>query len=191
MFTNTVSAAIMALPLMAAAAPTSAPQTYKLKTKVLDGPTSLDGLFVEAYHTGAGMNDAVLTPDPSTAAAGFLNETAQQFNLGSQAYTLALPTSVFYTNWQAATIPIGPPTFGEYAGAFYNNASAGGLWYNSRGTVADPQANITDNTFEGWLACYWWHQDRAQIFFLMDGATSEGSYPSTCGKVQLEMNYTD
>ena len=63
-------------------------QEYHLQTKCIscenDKGTNKENLYVEAYHTGAGLNDAVLTGNLSTAAAGYLNETIQQFDLHDQ-----------------------------------------------------------------------------------------------------------
>lgn len=64
------------------------PANYTLRTKVVNGTGDLGskkgGLYVTAWHTGAGFNDAVLLNDSSTAAKGYLNDTYQQFNLGSE-----------------------------------------------------------------------------------------------------------
>ena len=57
---------------------------YYLKTCVVKGPEDTgspkDGLYVSAYHTGAGLNDAILAANISIASKGFLNGTNQQFD---------------------------------------------------------------------------------------------------------------
>ena len=59
------------------------PSRYYLQTQVKGyGSSDKNGLYVEAYHTGAGLNDATLGPI-DTAAAGYLNGTNQQFDLGT------------------------------------------------------------------------------------------------------------
>lgn len=47
--------------------------------------TNNNGIAVVQYHTGAGFNDATLTPDKSGAAKGWYNAsgTYQMFDLGS------------------------------------------------------------------------------------------------------------
>ena len=59
------------------------PSRYHLQTKVKgSGNSDKDGLYVSAYHTGAGENDATLgTID--IASPGYLNGTNQTFDLGS------------------------------------------------------------------------------------------------------------
>lgn len=41
------------------------------------------GEYVAGYHIGAGLDDAVLVSDKSVAAKGYLNDTNQQFDLGT------------------------------------------------------------------------------------------------------------
>jgi hypothetical protein len=48
-----------------------------------DYGTDKDGLYVSGYHTGAGLSDVALTPDPSIASKGFLNGTYLQFDYNS------------------------------------------------------------------------------------------------------------
>lgn len=42
-----------------------------------------NNLYVSAYHTGAGFDDAVLEPDVSVAATAILNNTNVQFDFGT------------------------------------------------------------------------------------------------------------
>lgn len=56
-------------------------QEYYLQTKVKPGQTGkahLNGLWLEAWHTGAGLDDAVAVPSKKHAAIGFLNGTNGQ-----------------------------------------------------------------------------------------------------------------
>lgn len=95
-FTLPALASLLALPPALALAtppyPTNAttngtitpPSRYYLQTQVKGyGNPDKNGLFVSGYHTGAGMNDAVLTQSIDVAAAGYLNGTSQQFDLGT------------------------------------------------------------------------------------------------------------
>lgn len=69
-----------------ATASSSIPTTgeYYLKSQVINRRSaSKNGLYVSAYHTGAGLNDATLGPGSEGSAKGFLNETYQQFDLGT------------------------------------------------------------------------------------------------------------
>ena len=61
--------------------PTS--RTYVLKTN--SSNPAFSNLYLESYHTGAGLNDAVLVPaiPGSKFANGFLNGTYQQFDFGT------------------------------------------------------------------------------------------------------------
>ena len=71
-------------------APSAAFAEHFLQTKLIKQPNGhkdfgshKGNLFVEAYHTGAGLNDAVLIPSPNTASKFFLNGTTGQFDLNS------------------------------------------------------------------------------------------------------------
>lgn len=57
-------------------------QTFRLKTSQANLPNH-NNLYVYAYHTGAGLNDAVLTSDVGTASPAILNDTTVQFELGT------------------------------------------------------------------------------------------------------------
>lgn len=55
-------------------------KTFHLKTADASNEKHND-LYVFAYHTGAGFNDAVLTSDVDAASTAFLNGTHTQFDL--------------------------------------------------------------------------------------------------------------
>lgn len=57
---------------------------YYLKTRTLDPSSNKNGLYVIAYHTGAGLNDVILTSDLTGASKGFLNDTYQLFDFGTE-----------------------------------------------------------------------------------------------------------
>jgi hypothetical protein len=92
MFTSTLLALLLSLLLPLAAStpvpgifPTStfshAGREYYLRTTVLSGSAAFDNKYVNSYHPGAGLSDAVLTSDGG--AIGFLNDTHQVFDLGA------------------------------------------------------------------------------------------------------------
>jgi hypothetical protein len=62
----------------AVAAIENATQEYLLKTDLKPGQPGKErfsDLYIEAYHTGAGLDDAVMVPDPTQYIVGFLNGT--------------------------------------------------------------------------------------------------------------------
>lgn len=75
--------AVPILPRQTTNNPPSSPNEFFLKTSLVSGDSSKDGLYVAAYHTGAGENDAVLVPGTADASAAFLNGTNLQFDLGT------------------------------------------------------------------------------------------------------------
>ena len=56
--------------------------SFHLKTINADQDAH-NNLYVYGYHTGAGLNDAVLSSDAGKASKGHLNGTSVQFDLGS------------------------------------------------------------------------------------------------------------
>lgn len=63
------------------------PTRYYLQTQVTGSGAAnaadKNGLYVSAYHTGAGENDATLESSIDVASVGYLNGTNQQFDLNS------------------------------------------------------------------------------------------------------------
>lgn len=55
-----------------------------------------NGLYVYAYHTGAGLNDAVLTQDEGKAAPAVLNGTTTQFQLSELQWGMLMPAATNY-----------------------------------------------------------------------------------------------
>lgn len=68
-----------------AATSLAAPSEFYVKTTG-SNITAHNDLYVEAYHTGAGLSDAVLTPVTGNAGHFYLNETYLQMDIG-QEYT--------------------------------------------------------------------------------------------------------
>ena len=63
-----------------APSPGPAPKQYYLRTSIVDATndtgTDKCDLYLTSYHTGAGLSDAVLTPNISLALSGYLNTTS-------------------------------------------------------------------------------------------------------------------
>lgn len=70
--------AVAANPILSARESHDDPKLFHLKTTGASNQAH-DGLYVYGYHTGAGLNDAVLTADVNTAKPAFLNSTNVQF----------------------------------------------------------------------------------------------------------------
>lgn len=84
----------------------SSSKTFTLKTTNAQNPQH-DNLYVWAYHTGAGLNDAVLG-DAEKASPGSLNGTNVNFELGS-----AFPWGMFMpgaANYAGTPLPLPFPT---------------------------------------------------------------------------------
>jgi hypothetical protein len=83
-------------------------QQYWLRTCVINGSTDCgtckDNLYVSAFHTYVGTNDAVLVPQES-AVPGYLNGTSWLFNSGlpDQPYSLRYLHSLDYTGMPSMT----------------------------------------------------------------------------------------
>ena len=143
----------------ATAALTNHTQEFHLKTALKpgqDGKEDLDGLWLEAYHTGAGLNDAVMVPEQSAAIKGFLNGTNGKvdgtnyqnlvFDLGNSfPWDLIMAENVnFYAAWEPVQVNAGE-----------GSISNGGFWINENGLQwtdalnAAPSSNTS--SFGGWL----------------------------------------
>lgn len=68
---------------IAATVASSSSKHFNLKSS---GATNQEhnNLYVYAYHTGAGLNDAVLTEDVNTASSAYLNGTNALFDLNTE-----------------------------------------------------------------------------------------------------------
>lgn len=161
------SASVISSPELAKRAENNITGPYYLKTKVLHGgDPAKDGLYVWAYHTGAGLNDAVLGQKAS-ARPSYLNNTYQTFNLSTDfPWSFYLPSDINYAGWEFVYINAGMAT--------------SGLWYNESGLQW-----LQDQSFGGWLACDWWH-GLPQLFWKVNYAPYNYSVP-TCAQVELKM----
>jgi hypothetical protein len=152
MFSSTVLAAIFILsPILVAPASvsdvTDTPKYYLLKTKVYHGGRSkFNNLYVSSYHTGAGLNDAVLELSKDVARKAYLNGTNQLFEGSGFPYGFVMQYQD-YTKWAPVFINAGEGN----AGFYFNNTDRSGL----KGLKWDSSAGSGYNEFEGWLACDW------------------------------------
>lgn len=126
---------------------------YNLKTCLKPGQpdkSRFDNLWLYAYHTGAGLNDAVLDPNRTEyAIKGFLNASLgsgsgdqQIFDLGNP-FPYALDMVAYaneYSSWEPVRINAG------------DGATVGGNFFiNSTGLQWQSEVNSTYNAFAGWL----------------------------------------
>ncbi|CRG91240.1 hypothetical protein PISL3812_08288 [Talaromyces islandicus] len=152
----------IALSLASLAAGVSAAQNeFHLKT--VSSSPSKNNLYVEAYHTGAGLADAVLTTSSSAAGKFYLNETYLQMDIGQEfTYGFELGGATNYAGWEFVEV----------------NAGQG-----ISGFVVENNHVVWNETeFSGWLACDWWH-GAPQLFWTV--AYENFTYPSSCSPVQL------
>ena len=55
-------------------------EEYYLRTRTADPSSDKNSLYVLAYHTGAGLNDAVLISNMTRASKGYLTDGYQLFD---------------------------------------------------------------------------------------------------------------
>lgn len=63
---------------------------FKLKTEVITGKASFGNQYLTSYHTGAGLNAAVVAKGAENGITGFFNETELLFKLGDYDYGMSL-----------------------------------------------------------------------------------------------------
>lgn len=153
----------------AAVAPTG--PRYRLRTNVRDyaqaggNATRFNGLYPITYHTGAGLNDAVLTPYCVSGVEGYIDANQWVFDLGTPfPWALALGPPQPYQSWNNVMINAGQgsPDFDlDYVKGLTGRANAG--WY-------------------GWLVCDWAHMV-PQLFYYSYPNVTSGSV--ACADVDL------
>jgi len=136
----------------------NASRKFYLHTQVKanqDGKERFDDLWLYAYHTGAGTNDAVLSKNKTHAIAGFLSDSdiatpdgdplyGVKFDLDSSTgnITWGLEPEIavnIYAAWQPVRIDVGVEP-GEYSAFFVNET--GLQWTTSTTGIPD--------SFGGW-----------------------------------------
>jgi len=168
---------------------------YRLRTELKPGQRNkrlFENLYVISYHTGAGLGDATLVRNASTAAAGFLNATntstaeapnyVQEFDLGTQfpwSMNLAVADTA-YSGWQPVRIDAGAGGSSRGIGeGFFLNST--GLQWNSA-----PGADSARDAFGGWIVCDWWH-GVPQLFFRL--SSYDLPLPASCADIYLRPEY--
>jgi len=169
----TVACALLSLST-AFAAPVETRQTpaeFYLQTSIIDSSndtgTNKSGLYVYAYHTGAGLNDVALSPNISIASKGFLNASNWQVDLNTPEipWNLVLE-DIPYASWNPVEINAGPPS----TGFFLNGTQL--------------QGPPEDLGWGGWLACDWWHE-QPQLFWI-NVYYNVTTFPASCSSVTLK-----
>ncbi|CAK7198076.1 hypothetical protein SEUCBS139899_000734 [Sporothrix eucalyptigena] len=167
---------------------------FVLKTQVKNGGDSkYNGLYVYAYHTGAGLNDAMLRPETDRAVSGtaFTGGADSDSSLGAQYFAVlyqlgGLPYELMpvtgwtpYPDLQPVRINVnGSPPDVNNAFYFKNNR----LQWTSSANISPPGG------FGGWLACDSSHSaigapstKGIQLFYRTDFGTA----PEGCADVDL------
>ncbi|EKV11973.1 hypothetical protein Pdw03_6952 [Penicillium digitatum] len=129
-----------------------------------------NNLYVYAYHTGAGLNDAVLTKDASIASPIYLNGTNALVDLK--------------TEFSWGLIATGDTNYGSWEPIVINAGSGGSSGYSIKGDSTFQWSESSG--FGGWLVCDWYH-NAPQLFYLNRYYTA--TIPSSCSKVQLKIEY--
>ncbi|KAJ5317441.1 hypothetical protein PENANT_c074G11108 [Penicillium antarcticum] len=161
-------APLLMLAASAIAAPVAkTPKTFHLKTTSATKAEHND-LYVYGYHTGAGLNDAVLTQDVGTASSAYLNGTNVVFDYKTEfPWGMIAVGNTNYASWQPIQINAGTGTDGF-------SIDNGLLQWSE------------DMGFGGWLVCDWFH-NAPQLFYLYK--YYDPIIPSSCSKVQVKVEY--
>ncbi|GLI79737.1 hypothetical protein PoHVEF18_008078 [Penicillium ochrochloron] len=140
---------------------------FHLKTSGA-GNSRHNNLFVFAYHTGAGFNDAVLSTDGTDASSFYLNGTLALANLGTDyPWGMIATGDTNYASWEPIEINVGDGSEG------FSITNGNFVWSEANG-------------FGGWLVCDWYHNG-PQLFYL--NRYYDAKIPSSCSKVQLKPVY--
>ncbi|KAJ5722653.1 hypothetical protein N7488_000688 [Penicillium malachiteum] len=146
---------------------THATSEFKLKTH---GATidALNNLYVYAYHSGAGLNDAVLSSNASEATPFWITNGTVYADLeDSYSWGLSINGDTDEASWEPVVI----------------DADGGESGYSiTHGKLV----GSSEEEFDGWLVCPWYH-NAPQLFGLVSGF--DAVIPSSCSKVTLEVIY--
>lgn len=154
-------------------------RSFLIKTCLQPNQTSssnvsrFEDLYLTSYHTGAGLNDAVLTANASTGIHAF-------FNTSSVAPTANNSASLEFVGGAFPYAFV--PTIPTYAGWGFVEINAG----NTGAWVDKGSLRWTLQGFEDWMVCDWWHgvpQLFAKVGYL------NVSVPEGCATVALEKEY--
>jgi hypothetical protein len=96
--------------LAAPVAKRQTPKHFHLKTTSATN-TEHNDLYVYGYHTGAGLNDAVLTKDVGTASSAYLNGTNVLFDYNTEfPWGMIAPGVTNYAGEYPHPLKTSPPT---------------------------------------------------------------------------------
>ncbi|CAG8882684.1 unnamed protein product [Penicillium nalgiovense] len=147
-----------------------------------------NNLYVYAYHTGAGPNDAVLAKDVNTASSVYLDGTGTFFDFNTK-----LLWGVVATGDNKFTCDLGTNLIN--AGQGSNGFSVKGnsfMWSKPAasvdGSVRPRHHYSSPGNDSSWhfLVCDWYHK-APQLFYL--NRYYDATIPSSCSKIQLKTEY--
>ncbi|MCJ1244255.1 hypothetical protein MMC30_001453 [Trapelia coarctata] len=188
--------------------PTS--RTYVLKTNS-SNPT-FSNLYLESYHTGAGLGDAVLVPAApgSRFSNGFLNGTYQEFDFGNIFPWGMYMTSPTYGSWFPVQINVGYGSPGFYFNNTDGTGKVGLKWVDG---WPYQLAGDKFNEWNGWLgeffsilftfgssapvndemteACNWTYGVPQLFWLAIEVPAFHASVPCNCAEVELVREFTD
>ncbi|KAJ5238803.1 hypothetical protein N7468_003422 [Penicillium chermesinum] len=126
-----------------------------------------DNLYLTAYHTGAGTNDAVFQSNATVASNFFLNGTNAFADLKTQyPWGIEIQSDTNYAAWDSVTINAGTGSDG------FSVKGGELVWSEADG-------------FGGWLICDWNH-GVPQLFYL--DRYYDDKIPSSCSKASLAVS---
>ncbi|KAJ6118845.1 hypothetical protein N7471_013465 [Penicillium samsonianum] len=152
---------------VAATLTSSSPKHFRLKSS---GATNQEhnNLYVFAYHTGAGLNDAVLTKYVNNASSVCLNGTKALFDFDTKSPRGVVATGdTKYASWDPILVNAGQGSNG------FSLKGNNFQWSEASG-------------FGGWLVCDWYH-NAPQLFYL--NRYYDATIPNSCSKIQLKAEY--
>jgi len=184
----TLATLLWSVTVTAAVVPTG--REFYLRTVVTNGSAAFNNLYVAGYHTGAGLNDAVLAPKDNSyrLAKGFMNGTHQEFDLGSDfPYGFVALEEANYAGWEYVQINAGYG--GE--GFYYNNTDGSGVkglkWVAGYPYVYEPTPL---NEWIGWMVCDWFHGMPQLFWRVRDGVAGlNATLLCSCANVELQREF--
>ncbi|KZN87877.1 hypothetical protein EN45_064380 [Penicillium chrysogenum] len=127
-----------------------------------------NNLYVYAYHTGTGLNDADLTKDVNTASSAYLDGTNAFFGFNTELLWEVVATGDNKnTSWEPILINAGQGSNG------FSAKGSSFIWSEASG-------------FGGWPVCDLYH-NAPQLFYL--NRDYNATIPSSCSKIQLKAEY--
>lgn len=152
--TTTIAAAAAAKPKSTKTSTSS--YSYLLQTHVINGGRKdFDGLYVQAYHTGAGLNDVTLGKGKNSGVRGQLSKGTQYFDLGDYPATFFLPEDITYDGMLPSSARVslgfGPLTYISVLTAWYPVRINGGVYDTDLFLNSTGLQWTETHSFGGWL----------------------------------------